>query len=52
MAARLYQMGLYPGSVVEIVNNMGAGPITVKVMNITIALGRGMAEKVIVELLS
>ncbi len=51
MAARLYQMGLYPGSIIEVINNPGAGPVTVRVMNITIALGRGMAEKVIVELL-
>ncbi|MCD6324099.1 MAG: ferrous iron transport protein A [Desulfurococcales archaeon] len=51
LATRLYQMGLYPGSVAEVVVNRGAGPISVKVMGVTIALGRGMADKVLVEIL-
>ncbi len=50
-ATRLYQMGLYPGSLAEVVINRGVGPITVRVMGVTIALGRGMAEKVLVEVL-
>jgi len=44
---RLMQMGLTPGTIVEVLNNMG--PIIVRVRGITIALGRGMARKIIVE---
>lgn len=47
IANRLMQMGLTPGTIIEVVNNIG--PIIVKVRGTTIALGRGMARKVIVE---
>ncbi|ABM80036.1 putative FeoA domain - Fe2+ transport [Hyperthermus butylicus DSM 5456] len=46
---RLLQMGLTPGAVVEIVENYGRGPILVRVRGAVIALGRGLAEKVLVE---
>jgi len=49
MVARLYQMGLYPGSIVEVINNQGIGPITIRALGILLALGRGMADKILVE---
>jgi len=51
MVARLYQMGLYPGNVVEVLNNQGIGPITVRALDVMLALGRGMADRILVELL-
>jgi len=48
VVSRLMQMGLIPGSIVEILNN-NAGPVIVRVRGITIALGRGMAKKILVE---
>ncbi len=45
---RLMQMGLTPGTVVEVVEN-SRGPIIVSVKGVTLALGRGMASKIVVE---
>jgi ferrous iron transport protein A len=45
---RLLQMGLTPGTIVEVVEN-SSGPIILSVRGVTIALGRGMASKVLVE---
>ncbi len=45
---RLMQMGLIPGSIVEVVSS-NLGPVVVRVRGITIALGRGMARKILVE---
>lgn len=45
---RLIEMGITPGTVVEIVRNYG-GPILVRVRGTIIALGKGMARKVLVE---
>jgi len=46
---RLYQMGLTPGTVVEMISNYGHGPLVIKARRVEIALGRGMASKIIVE---
>ena len=46
---RLLQMGLTPGAIVEIVENYGRGPVLVRVRGAVLALGRGLAEKVLVE---
>jgi ferrous iron transport protein A len=46
---RLLQMGLTPGTIVEVVDNRGRGPVLVRVRGVVIALGRGVAEKIIVE---
>ncbi|MCD6301816.1 MAG: ferrous iron transport protein A [Staphylothermus sp.] len=46
---RLYQMGLTPGAVIEVVANYGKGPIIVRVMGVEIAIGRGIARRIIVE---
>ncbi|PUA33583.1 MAG: hypothetical protein B7O98_03965 [Zestosphaera tikiterensis] len=45
---RLYQMGLIPNEVVEVmINNVGR--LVVKVRGTEIALGRGIARKIFVE---
>ncbi len=45
---RLVEMGFTPGTVIEVVADYG-GPILVRVRGSVIAIGRGMARKVIVE---
>ncbi len=45
---RLYQMGFTPNTIVKVVSS-NAGPVIVEVRNTTIALGRGMASKIMVE---
>ena len=42
------QMGITPGAVLEVVDNT-RGPIIVRVRGVTIALGRGMASRILVE---
>ncbi|MEW6163261.1 MAG: ferrous iron transport protein A [Nitrospirota bacterium] len=46
---RLYSLGLIPGVRLRVLNNNGAGPLMVAVMNLRVALGRGMAHKIMVE---
>lgn len=46
---RLYQMGILPGSVLEVVANYGAGPLVVRVMGAEVAIGRGVARRILVE---
>jgi len=48
LRTRLLQMGLTPGAIVEIIDNT-RGPIIIRVRGVIIALGRGMASKIIVE---
>jgi len=45
---RLSALGLYPGSVIKIVTNDFGGPLIVEVNNTKIAIGRGMAQKILV----
>lgn len=47
---RLLEMGLSPGSEVEILINSFSGPVVVKVRGVMAALGRGLAAKVLVRL--
>jgi ferrous iron transport protein A len=46
---RLVAMGLVPGSVFEVMRNGHPGPFVVKVKNSKVVLGRGMADKILVE---
>ncbi len=46
---RLYQMGLTPGVIVDVVLNIGRGPVIIRVMGVEIAIGRGIARRIIVE---
>jgi len=47
---RLGAMGIRPGTkIVKISGNVMSGPVTVRTGNIQLALGHGMASKIIVE---
>lgn len=51
LARRLQALGIRPGKKVTKVGSMfGRGPVTIRVDNTQIALGFGMADKIIVEL--
>jgi len=45
---RLLEMGFAPGSEVEVIANK-RGPVVVRVRGVTVALGRGMAAKILVK---
>lgn len=45
---RLSALGLYPGSVIKMITNDFGGPLIVEVNNSKIAIGRGMAQKILV----
>lgn len=47
-AVRLEDMGIRPGKEVEMLNNRGGGSLLVKVDESRIAVGRGMAMKIMV----
>ncbi|RDD53576.1 MAG: ferrous iron transport protein A [Candidatus Korarchaeota archaeon NZ13-K] len=47
-ARRLMEMGILPGEVVEVLSN-SFGPIVIRVKGVTFALGRGLASRVLVE---
>lgn len=47
--SKLYSMGLVPGIKLRVLNRNGAGPVMVAVKDSRLAIGRGMAEKIIVE---
>lgn len=49
LASRLIALGLTPGSLVCVLQNRGRGPVIVEVHGARVALGRGQAEKVLVE---
>ncbi len=48
LGARLAAMGLVPGVEVLVVRNRGAGPAVVEVKGARLALGRGMARRILV----
>lgn len=48
---RLGRMGLTTGTVVRVINNTNPGPVIVAVGEARLGLGRGMAHKILVELL-
>jgi ferrous iron transport protein A len=45
---RLTAMGLLPGTEITVIRNGGRGPFVVSVKNSRMALGRGIADKIIV----
>lgn len=45
---RLQEMGLVPGQIIEIVRNTPVGPVEVSVLGTHLAVGRGIASKIIV----
>lgn len=46
---KLYHLGIYEGVEVEKKISYKKGPVIVKVLNSEVAIGRGMAEKIVVE---
>lgn len=46
---RLTDMGLHPGSHFRIVSNSGGGPFVISVGDTRLMIGRGMAQKIMVE---
>lgn len=46
---RLSNLGLVPGTVVEVVTSLGHGPVILAVGDSRLALGRGASHKVLVE---
>jgi len=46
---RLHSFGLIPGVRLRVLNNNRTGPLMVAVMDSRVALGRGMAHKIMVE---
>ncbi len=46
---RLLQMGVVPGGILEVVINNGRGPVVIRVMGVTLSLGRGIARRILVE---
>ncbi len=45
---RLLDMGLVPGTRVKVINNQNRGPILVEVRDSKMALGRGLASRILV----
>ncbi len=45
---RLTDMGLVPGTEVRVVNSQGAGAVVVEVKGTRLALGHGMAHRILV----
>jgi Fe2+ transport system protein FeoA len=52
MGRRLSEMGLRPGAVTEVVSGEGGGPVVLRVDGTRLALGRGMARRILVETFS
>jgi ferrous iron transport protein A len=50
-ASRMAVLGFVPGSIVTVIQNYGHGPVLVTVKDARVALGRGEALKVLVEVL-
>lgn len=48
MLGRCLSMGFTPGSLVKMLKNFGSGPVLVKAHDTEVALGRGIAEKIVV----
>lgn len=48
MLGRCLSMGFTPGSLVKMLENFGSGPVLVKAHDTEVALGRGIAEKIVV----
>ena len=46
---RLTDMGLIPGERLKVLHNSGYGPVTVIIKGAKVALGHGLAAKIIVE---
>lgn len=48
---KLYDMGMTPGTPVSMISSSGRGPVILDVRGSRLALGRGISEKISVELI-
>jgi Fe2+ transport system protein FeoA len=48
LQSRMMSMGLMQGTLIEVVKNRGDGPVIVSVKGSRLVLGRGMAQKILV----
>jgi ferrous iron transport protein A len=48
LARRMSDMGLYDGLEVRVVSSCGAGPVLLQVKDCTVAVGRGVANQILV----
>jgi ferrous iron transport protein A len=46
---RLVEMGFLPGVIISVVNNPGIGPLTINIKGSKLALGYGLAKKLLVQ---
>ncbi|HDQ03039.1 MAG TPA: ferrous iron transport protein A [Deltaproteobacteria bacterium] len=46
---RLAEMGFLPGVEIQVINNSGIGPLTVNIKGTKMALGHGLARKILVK---
>jgi len=46
---RLAEMGFLPGVKIRVINNSGIGPLTVTLKESKLALGHGLAKKILVK---
>lgn len=49
LRSRMLTLGLTPGAEVTVLQNYGRGPMIVRVRDVRVALGRGEAQKVLVQ---
>jgi Fe2+ transport system protein FeoA len=49
LRSKLYSMGLLPGTHLRVLCSNGGGPVIISLRDSRLALGRGMADKIIVE---
>ena len=47
--SKLHSMGLMPGTAVTVISRGLGGPVVLRVNDSRLAIGRGMAQKIIVE---
>jgi len=47
--SRLMSIGFLPGEIISVINQSGWGPLTVSVKGSKIALGRGIAHKILIQ---
>ena len=50
--SRLAPLGFFPGARLRVIQNLGRGPLLVAVCDTCVALGRGEADKILVERLA
>lgn len=46
---RLYQLGIMPGAEIEVIVNNTHGPVIVRVKDTEVAIGRGIARRIMVK---